>query len=169
MVDPDSSDDSVRTSENPDSSAAALARLTTRAKCASKRHIKSAVERKVRKAATYKRYDSSPRGRFKQQKQKAKRRNIPWELSFLEWCEIWATSGKWDQRGTFTTGYVMARLGDKGPYAKGNVQIVRHLDNVAERNEQWHAKENEKPDDWYVREAEESPLESFDIGDDPPF
>ena len=65
-------------------------------------------------------------------KSHAKRRGIPFLLTFEEWCAIWRESGKWDQRGHLSGQYVMARFGDTGPYAVGNVRICTAFDNLSE-------------------------------------
>lgn len=65
-------------------------------------------------------------------KSHAKQRGIPFLLSFEEWCTIWRISGKWEQRGHSTGQYVMARFGDTGPYAVGNVKIITCNENVSE-------------------------------------
>lgn len=45
----------------------------------------------------------------------------------------------------------MARNGDRGAYADGNVSIVPHRVNVAERNRNFHqAKRAGIPWDWYL-------------------
>jgi hypothetical protein len=150
-----------------------LQRLLAPAKHQTKTHSKDAAERRVRRIAALKRYDQSPRGRFKQQKRNAKLRGIEWNLTYDQWCKLWADSSKWDQRGNWAEGYVMMRPGDTGPYAVGNVVIGRHIDNVTERNRLWFAMQraatDEKPAEWYDAEgagedqAEEDPL------DDTPF
>lgn len=53
----------------------------------------------------------------------AKRRGIPFSLSFSEWNDIWVNSGKWEMRGVGANKYCMCRVGDKGGYNKGNVYI----------------------------------------------
>jgi hypothetical protein len=69
------------------------------------------------------------RDRYNVQKHSAvKKRNIPFEITFEEWYQIWLDSGHWEERGR--GGYVMARKGDKGPYAVGNVDIKHHIDNM---------------------------------------
>lgn len=73
-------------------------------------------------------YARSPRGLFTGQRKAAKRRGIGWELTFEEWLSIWAD--KLPMRGR--TGLVMARKGDVGPYAKGNVSIMTARDNLNE-------------------------------------
>lgn len=65
---------------------------------------------------------------FTTQRCNARRRGIGWELSLWEWWQIWQQSGKWKLRGR-GQGYVMARDGDAGPYAVGNVFITTAADN----------------------------------------
>lgn len=60
-------------------------------------------------------------------------RGIAWKLTFEQWLKIWTDSGHLDQRGRRKGQYVMARLGDKGPYAVGNVKIVTATENLTER------------------------------------
>src|SRR5207253_10050521 len=62
------------------------------------------------------------RRQFRTQKYAAERRFIGFELTFDEWCRIWDESGCYPVRGR--RGYVMARSGDDGPYAVGNVSII---------------------------------------------
>ena len=82
-----------------------------------------------------KRYDATPRGKFTKHKKNAKRRGIEFLLTFEQWWRIWHRSGRWEQRGNGTADeFVMSRKGDAGPYAVGNVAIVRHAENAAERN-----------------------------------
>lgn len=71
----------------------------------------------------------SPLGKFKQQCWNAKRRGVEWLLTFDEWWSIWTASGRWSQRGKGDGQYVMARHGDAGPYAVGNVSIIRCNEN----------------------------------------
>lgn len=60
---------------------------------------------------------------YHQQKHNAKQRGIGWELTLWQWWKIWDDSGHWERRGR-GQGYVMARYGDSGPYAVGNVEII---------------------------------------------
>lgn len=62
----------------------------------------------------------------------AKKRNIPFLLTFEQWRAIWQASGKWQQRGVKKGQYVMARFGDTGPYAVGNVRICTQTENHLE-------------------------------------
>lgn len=59
----------------------------------------------------------------------AKRRGIPFNLTFEEWTSIWFTSGKWAQRGHGSDKYCMCRYGDKGAYELGNVYIATNREN----------------------------------------
>jgi|SRR6188472_2718416 hypothetical protein len=65
-------------------------------------------------------------------KHHAKLRDVPFLLTFDEWCTIWRESGKFTERGHCKGQYVMARTGDAGPYAVGNVRIATVSDNHAE-------------------------------------
>lgn len=56
-------------------------------------------------------------------KRNAKKRNIDFFLTFDEWLAIWSQSGKLELRGPKKGQYCMARIGDIGPYAIGNVYI----------------------------------------------
>ncbi len=85
--------------------------------------------------AVYAWRDANPeRFTYEKRRQDAKRRGIPFLLTFDEWWSIWDASGKWDQRGQHTGQYMMARLGDVGPYAVGNVRIITCNENVSEQH-----------------------------------
>jgi len=74
------------------------------------------------------------RAAFHRHRGHAKQRGIAFLLTFSEWFAIWRESGKWAQRGYHKGQYVMARFGDKGPYAVGNVHICSCSENLAERD-----------------------------------
>lgn len=76
-------------------------------------------------------YDKSPMGRFQAQKSAARQRGIHWQLTFDEWWSLWEPH--WDQRGRRRGQLVMARQGDTGPYAIGNVRIATVTDNIMEK------------------------------------
>jgi hypothetical protein len=59
-------------------------------------------------------------------------RGIPFLLTFEEWCSLWEESGHWCERGRGRGKYEMARVGDRGPYAVGNIRIVTREQNRAE-------------------------------------
>ena len=140
----------------------------------SKRHAHTEAERRKRRLEKYRRYDQSPKGKYNKHKKNAKRRGIPFLLTFKAWLRIWKRSGKWTQRGNATThNYVMARKGDTGAYEEGNVQIVTHGTNIAERNVSV-VHPDYKPPSWhgaaarYKRKQRERSLNG-EPGDDVPF
>lgn len=65
----------------------------------------------------------TPLRRFQMHRKNAHTRGIAWELTFKEWWALWRESGHWEQCGR-GKGYCMARIGDSGPYAVGNVEII---------------------------------------------
>jgi hypothetical protein len=68
--------------------------------------------------------------KYSSQRNMALDRGIGWELTFADWWHIWETSGHYAQRGRRRGEYVMARIGDTGPYAVGNVEIITCSQNV---------------------------------------
>jgi hypothetical protein len=66
------------------------------------------------------------------QKNTAKGRNVPFLITFEEWCYVWEQSCNWDQRGRGKGRYGMSRKGDIGPYSVDNVFIQLHTDNVSD-------------------------------------
>jgi hypothetical protein len=73
---------------------------------------------------------SKLRSDFFTQRATSKDRGIDFTLSFSEWLGIWIASGKLLRRGRQCGQYVMARNGDRGPYALGNITIITHSENV---------------------------------------
>ena len=65
-------------------------------------------------------------------KARAKRKQIPFELTFDEWLHIWTESGHYDNKGTKRGQYVMSRYGYKGGYTIGNVHIQTVGENTKE-------------------------------------
>lgn len=78
---------------------------------------------------------SNPGDAYRNQRDRARMRGIEWAITFPEWWRIWQESGKWAQRGKLGHNYVMARNGDAGPYAVGNVYICTSSQNISD----WHA------------------------------
>jgi hypothetical protein len=72
------------------------------------------------------------RAKWSTQRSDAKRRGILFLLTFEEWFGIWKESGRLAQRGHGVGRYVMARFGDRGPYAVGNVRIILFEENARE-------------------------------------
>lgn len=91
------------------------------------------------KIALYKQaYFKTPKGRYSSQKCQALKRQIPWLFTFESWWKVWESSGKWEQRGT--SGYVMTRYKDTGPYSPENVFIKTCQENT---KEYWNEKAKE--------------------------
>lgn len=66
--------------------------------------------------------------KYVQQMLNAGARGIEFNMTFPQWWAVWQASGKWNERGR-GQGYVMARTGDIGPYAVGNVYICTQSQN----------------------------------------
>jgi hypothetical protein len=69
-------------------------------------------------------------------KHHAKERGIPFLFTLKEWTAWWEKElgPDWFQkRGCKAGEYVMARLGDEGPYAPDNVKCILHTSNSSER------------------------------------
>lgn len=75
--------------------------------------------------ARQKRWQDTPYGQFSKQRANARRRGVEWLLDFETWDRIWRESGHYAQRGRAPGNYQMARKKDAGPYADGNVIIVK--------------------------------------------
>jgi hypothetical protein len=69
------------------------------------------------------------RERFRMHKLNAKNRGIPFLFTFEEWLGWWKATGHYEERGSRRGQYVMARKGDQGPYAPGNVECMIAADN----------------------------------------
>lgn len=65
---------------------------------------------------------------YSNQRNMARRRGVGWQLTLLQWWDFWRQSGKWERRGS-GQGYVMCRMGDKGPYALGNICVATGCEN----------------------------------------
>jgi len=78
----------------------------------------------------------TPVGAFRNQRNNAICRGIPWNIKLWEWWSIWQQSGKWDERGRAADAYVMCRFRDEGAYEIGNVYIatLRHNSSVQPNN-----------------------------------
>jgi len=72
-----------------------------------------------------KRYWKTPKGCYVKHKNNAKQRGIEWHFTFDSWLKVWKESGHFEERGHAKGKFVMARIGDCGPYAEWNVRIVR--------------------------------------------
>lgn len=65
-------------------------------------------------------------------KARAKRKGIPFELTFEQWYKIWLDSGHYHEKGTKHGQYVMSRYHDQGGYTIDNVYIQTVGDNTKE-------------------------------------
>lgn len=74
--------------------------------------------------------DKHTKKKYQVQKGGAYKRNIAFNLTFDEWCDIWEESGKWELRGTSKGQYSMCRYYDCGAYEKNNIYIALSTDNV---------------------------------------
>lgn len=64
--------------------------------------------------------------------QRAKRKGVPFLLTFEQWCQIWLDSGHYHEKGTKRGQYVMSRFNDIGPYSIDNVKIQTVGENTRE-------------------------------------
>jgi hypothetical protein len=76
---------------------------------------------------------SNPWAEYRQQRNNAKRRGIPFLLAYEAWCKIWDESGFYHLRGR--NRFVMGRINDEGPYEIGNVEIISADDNFRQAME----------------------------------
>ena len=75
------------------------------------------------------------RDKYRNQRKRAFARGIGWEITLLEWMDVWIRSGKLEHRGIGVDKYVMARRGDIGPYRLDNIYIITSSDNIKEVRE----------------------------------
>ena len=81
---------------------------------------------------------------YQSHKDNAKARGITFLLTFNSWLKIWKNSGRLKQRGRGSNQYVMARIGDQGPYAIDNVKIITNRENTQEFKPTKQQKENHR-------------------------
>ena len=72
-------------------------------------------------------YAQTPVFKYNVHKQTAKRRGIPFDLSFEEWWAYWEPH--WQYRGRGKGFLCMSRYGDTGSYILGNVYINTYEEN----------------------------------------
>jgi hypothetical protein len=70
------------------------------------------------------------RNAFNNHRLGANERGIAFEFSWHQWLSIWLASGHLHERGRRRGQYCMARHGDRGAYAAGNVSIITVEDNA---------------------------------------
>ena len=66
------------------------------------------------------------------QKLNARKRNIPFNLTYEQWLEIWGD--RINLRGVGRGKYCMARNNDQGPYSVDNVRIILFEENNKEQH-----------------------------------
>ncbi len=76
-------------------------------------------------------WNHTPRGRYKEQRANANRREIPWEFTFEEWWAMWEPH--WAHRGRGLGDMCMCRESDEGPYSPSNTRIDTVTNNHNER------------------------------------
>lgn len=59
----------------------------------------------------------------------ARKRHIAWLFTPKEWWAWWQVDDRWKNRGRRRGNFVMARIGDSGPYSVGNVYCTTPLGN----------------------------------------
>lgn len=69
---------------------------------------------------------------FSSQRRNARARGIAWRLTLGQWWDIWAKSGKWEQRGREKGQYVLARYRDQDAYEPFNVWVCLGSENIRE-------------------------------------
>lgn len=85
----------------------------------------------------YKGYKRTPNVAYWDQKRSAVKRGIGWQFTYKEWVSWWEAnlgSDWFRNRGHHTGQHVMARNGDKGPYAPWNVRCAKVEDNHNDYN-----------------------------------
>lgn len=74
----------------------------------------------------------NPEKRFNEQRRSAKRRGVEFRLTFEEWWDFWSIDNRWSRRGRAKGELVMARIGDRGAYAVGNIICLTSEGNLAD-------------------------------------
>lgn len=66
-------------------------------------------------------FSNPDKRRYTVHRANAKQRGIAFEITFEEWLGWWKDTGHYHERGNKRGQYVMARIGDVGPYKLGNI------------------------------------------------
>lgn len=85
---------------------------------------------------------------YLQQRRSAQHRGVAWTITFPQWMAVWRESGHLDERGRGRDLYCMARRGDKGAYAVGNVYITTVANNVSDYQAELKKRGVECSDGW---------------------
>ena len=76
----------------------------------------------------------SAKQKYYSHRNRAKRANIEWQLTFDEWYNWWQQTGHWNDRGRAGHNYHMCRYNDIGPYALHNIYCDTNSNNVGYAN-----------------------------------
>ncbi len=71
----------------------------------------------------------SARHKFTQARLHARERGIGWDYTYDDWRNDWDQSGHWLERGPGPNQFCMSRRNDRGPYRRGNTEIVTNQQN----------------------------------------
>lgn len=69
---------------------------------------------------------------YSQQRKNARDRGIEWHFTLGSWWRCWQDSGKWSLRGRAADKFVMARIGDAGPYSPANIYFTTLAGNTGD-------------------------------------
>lgn len=91
-------------------------------------------------------YGCTPIGRYAQFKSNAKRLypGAKWDISLLQWWNLWKASGHYKHIGTERKSYCMTRIDGTGAFAPGNLRVLPVPKMLAERNGQKVIKRKKK-------------------------
>lgn len=64
------------------------------------------------------------RRNFTNARSNAKRRGIPWDLTYEQWASVWIASGQYTNRGRSRGQYQMDRIDNSRGYSADNVQVI---------------------------------------------
>lgn len=67
---------------------------------------------------------------WRTQRRNSARRGILFELSVMEFWNVWDASGKWSQRGRGAGRFCMSRIDERSGYLVGNVRVIDNSDNA---------------------------------------
>ncbi len=77
-------------------------------------------------------YAKTDKGKFRKQRDRARVRNIEWNLTFEEWRDWWGDD--FCKRGKEMNALCMGRINDRGAYELGNIIKITMRENLAQAN-----------------------------------
>lgn len=112
------------------------------------------IERKQQQAQAREQYRKSPTAKFVRAQAAARRRGVPWELTFNQWLNLWEDSGHCNADGPNTTQYRLVRFNDTGAFRMGNAVVIPVLKIERQRERCAMAAELYQDEEWaYVHLA----------------